>query len=354
MDKKLKMNSIIHNFNNKNNGGCFTQLFFAIFYFICLFAWFPYSLFIGLGVFFLRKYFTKINKTKKPEKQIVEYYKEVDKRVELLKELKGRFNKSSDPDEIIEYKDIQIEIFRPIPNKVVTRIRGWDGEIKEKFDPLDSLAEEAGLAALSSKRFDISAQVEKRDKELIKITNSLGLENCYFSVQEAKDVVDIIAPLLGPKEEYLAKEEMELRKKENIHFLANVYKQRKNITSFKQNLSIIDNLLNLNPVEFEKWVKINVFEKEGWQVTETKITGDGGIDLVLNQKNEYSIAQCKRYRNTVGEPSLRDFYGTMISEGVSRGYFVTTGLFSLSALKFAENKPIELIDRRILAQKISK
>jgi len=41
-----------------------------------------------------------------------------------------------------------------------------------------------------------------------------------------------------------------------------------------------------------------------------------------------------------------------MSEGVSRGYFVTTGLFSLAALKFADNKPIEMIDRRVLAEKI--
>jgi HJR/Mrr/RecB family endonuclease len=151
--------------------------------------------------------------------------------------------------------------------------------------------------------------------------------------------------------EYLADEELKSRKEEQILLLANAYKQRKNTTAFKQNLSIIDNLLNLNPVEFEKWVKTNIFEKEGWLVTETKITGDGGIDLVLNKKTEHSIAQCKRYKNTVGEPSLRDFYGTMMSEGVSRGYFVTTGLFSLPALKFADNKPIEMIDRRILSQK---
>jgi len=110
-------------------------------------------------------------------------------------------------------------------------------------------------------------------------------------------------------------------------------------------------LLKLTPTEFEKWVKIHIFEKEGWHVTETKITGDGGIDLFLNRKDEHSIAQCKRYQKTVGEPPIRDFYGTMISEGVSRGYFVTTGLFSLPALKFAENKPIEMIDRRVLAQK---
>ncbi|MFA6361412.1 MAG: hypothetical protein WCX33_01235, partial [Candidatus Shapirobacteria bacterium] len=182
------MNSITHSFNNKNNGGCFTQLFFAIFYFICLFAWFPYSLFIGLGVFFLRKYFTKINKTKKLEKQISEYYKEVDKLVELLKELKGRFNKNSDPDEIIEYKDIQIEIFRPIPKQIVTRIRGWDGEIKERSEEdFNTYSVELYFAVCSLKRFDISAQIEKKNKEFIEMINNLGLENCYFSIQEAKD-----------------------------------------------------------------------------------------------------------------------------------------------------------------------
>ncbi|MDP3758267.1 MAG: restriction endonuclease [Candidatus Daviesbacteria bacterium] len=336
---------------NKNNSGCFTELFFVIFYFICIFIWFPYSFFIGFGVFFLRKHFKEVDKTKELEKQIAEYYKEVDKRLELLKELKGKFDKNSNPDEIIEHRDIQIEIFRPVANKEIARIRGWDGKIRGKSDSLDSLAEEVGFAALSSKRFDISAQIEKRGKQLVEMTNSLGLEDCYFSIQDAKDEIDMMSPFLRNKEEYLAEEEIELRKKENIHFLANAYKQRKNMTAFKQNLSIIDNLLNLTPIEFEKWVKSNVFEKEGWLVTETKITGDGGIDLVLKRKDEHSIVQCKRYKHTIGEPSLRDFYGTMISEGVSKGYFVTTGLFSLSALKFAENKPIELIDRRVLAQK---
>ena len=123
------------------------------------------------------------------------------------------------------------------------------------------------------------------------------------------------------------------------------------IQTLKKNLRQVDDLFDLTPVEFEKWVKRNIFEKKDWEVTETKATGDGGIDLILNRQDEHSIAQCKRFKKTVGEPLIRDFYGVMISEGVSKGYFVTTGLFSLSALKFAEGKPIEMIDRRVLAQK---
>jgi len=155
------------------------------------------------------------------------------------------------------------------------------------------------------------------------------------------------------KEEYQAEKEKRLRKQEQDYFLSKAYKHRQSKSTLKKNLAVIDDLLRLTPVEFEKWVKQNVFEKSGWNVEETKVTGDGGIDLVLNKDGEHSIAQCKRFKNTVGEPVLRDFYGTMMSEGVSKGYFVTTGLFSLSAQKFAEEKPIILIDRGILANMLS-
>lgn len=159
-------------------------------------------------------------------------------------------------------------------------------------------------------------------------------------------------------DDYIEKHLKELSRREKIQkqqeedsILAKSYLFRKSNTQFKQKILIVDDLYNLSPLEFERWVKKNVFEKEEWQVSETKITGDGGIDLVLLKSDEKSIAQCKRYRKTVGEPLLRDFYGAMMSEGVSRGFFITTGLFSLSALKFSKNKPIEMIDRRILAQK---
>lgn len=148
-----------------------------------------------------------------------------------------------------------------------------------------------------------------------------------------------------------AEKEKTQRKREEDALMAKSYMQRGQSSQFKQNIHHLNKLFDLTPVEFEKWVKENIFEKEGWEVVETEVTGDGGIDLILLRNNEKSIAQCKRYRNTVGEPLIRDFYGTMMSEGVSRGYFVTTGLFSIPALKFAEDKPIEMIDRRILAQK---
>jgi len=153
------------------------------------------------------------------------------------------------------------------------------------------------------------------------------------------------------KEQAMALGEKMLRKREKDHSLAKSYIQRQGKNDIRKNLVAVDSLANLSPTEFEEWVRQNIFEKEGWTVEETKITGDGGVDLIVYKGDEKSIVQCKRFKGTVGEPMIRDFYGTMYHEGVSKGFFVTTGLYSLPALKFAEDKPIVMIDRRILATK---
>ncbi len=42
---------------------------------------------------------------------------------------------------------------------------------------------------------------------------------------------------------------------------------------------------------------------------------------------------------------VRDFYGAMNATlNFEAGYFITTGMFTLEAKHFADNKPIELID----------
>lgn len=200
-------------------------------------------------------------------------------------------------------------------------------------------------------------QLEKNIKVITEQEKKIREEKIIKAFQKTNKKKEIPIPKWKKSgylsyEEYIAERERRLRKKEQNYMLAKAYRQRRKISDFKRNLITVDNLLKLTPVEFEKWVKANIFEKEGWTVAETKTTGDGGIDLILTKNGERSIAQCKRYRNTVGEPLLRDFYGTIMGEGVSRGFFITTGLFSLSALKFVEDKPISLIDRRILTQKL--
>lgn len=104
---------------------------------------------------------------------------------------------------------------------------------------------------------------------------------------------------------------------------------------------------SLSGVEFEMVCK-HLLEKMGFYVKTTKMSGDGGIDLIaINTQPIISgkyIVQCKRYTGSVGEPVIRDLYGVVTSERANKGVLMTSGHFTKSAVAFAEGKPIELIN----------
>lgn len=111
------------------------------------------------------------------------------------------------------------------------------------------------------------------------------------------------------------------------------------------------NIDTLTGIEFEQLCK-KILEEYGFRVETTKASGDGGIDLIaysdkIFYKGKY-IIQCKRYIGSVGEPVIRDLYGVVTAERANKGILITSGSFTNAAIKFAENKPIELINPSIL------
>jgi HJR/Mrr/RecB family endonuclease len=107
-------------------------------------------------------------------------------------------------------------------------------------------------------------------------------------------------------------------------------------------------MLALEPDEFEVWTSL-LFQLMGYRVRNVADTADHGIDLeVSNEQVPLGLVQCKRYRGTVGEPTVRDLYGTMAGAGAGRGWLVTTGAVSRQAREWAAGKPIELWDGRDL------
>lgn len=246
-------------------------------------------------------------KAKRAEKIKLKREREKQINLKLNQEIRKRLNKNKEPDEIVKYKGALIYIYMLSGERKFFKVVDWEDKL---------------------------------------------LRQNFLTIKEARSKIFNLYPAGVGKLEYLAAKEKELRRQEQNILLAKAYKRRATKEKIQANLASIDALMALSPVEFEHWVKKFVFEIDGWQVTETSVTGDGGVDLALLKDEEHSIAQCKRYRGTIGAPALRDFYGTMMSEGVSRGFFVTTGLFSLAAQKFAQDKPIELMDRRVLAGKI--
>jgi len=121
--------------------------------------------------------------------------------------------------------------------------------------------------------------------------------------------------------------------------------------SIKQNIKVelLERLKKIDPFYFEKVILI-LLKKMGYgEFVETKKTGDGGIDGIINQDqlgiNKIYI-QAKRYtENKVREKDIRNFIGAM-SGDTTNGVFVTTSTFDEAAVikaKEAHHKII-LID----------
>ena len=93
-------------------------------------------------------------------------------------------------------------------------------------------------------------------------------------------------------------------------------------------IQTVAQMLALDPSEFEAWVGM-LFQLNGYQVKNTQDTADHGIDLqVYSTQIPYGVVQCKRYRGTVGEPVVRDLYGTLTSERAEYAWLATTGAIS--------------------------
>lgn len=115
-------------------------------------------------------------------------------------------------------------------------------------------------------------------------------------------------------------------------------------------VDLLEKLKTINPYFFER-VILELFQKMGYgDFKETKRSGDGGIDGVINRDElgmEKIYTQAKRYsENKVREPEIRNFIGAM-SDGTTKGIFVTTSQFDDSAIKKAResrNTTIILID----------
>ncbi|EHB66074.1 restriction endonuclease [Paenibacillus lactis] len=107
------------------------------------------------------------------------------------------------------------------------------------------------------------------------------------------------------------------------------------------------NFESMDGVEFERLV-YNLFVKLGFRAQITKASGDGGVDIVANYEgllfNGLYLIQCKRWKAKVGEPELRDLYGTVTSKNALKGILVTTSSFSRQAEEFSRGKNLELID----------
>ncbi|WP_378739063.1 restriction endonuclease [Nocardia brasiliensis] len=107
------------------------------------------------------------------------------------------------------------------------------------------------------------------------------------------------------------------------------------------------NLLELKPSEFEAFVH-NLFARMGFDTKLFQATGDRGVDCVAYDPHPITggkfIVQAKLYTGTVKPTHVRDLWGTVQHEGATKGIMITTSGYGPESYKFANGKPLNLID----------
>jgi restriction system protein len=111
---------------------------------------------------------------------------------------------------------------------------------------------------------------------------------------------------------------------------------------------IHERLYDMSPRGFEELIEKLMHYLGYPNVKVTKRTGDGGIDVLSTRNTENGIeriaAQCKKYRNPVGVPIAREFYGAIHDDkSIVKGYLVTTSEFTSECISYCMRNKIELI-----------
>lgn len=116
----------------------------------------------------------------------------------------------------------------------------------------------------------------------------------------------------------------------------------------------LDDMKSLAPEDFEALVA-RLFTANGHKVKLVGGHSDHGVDIIVTSSDgEKWIVQCKRYSGSVGEPVVRDLYGTMLHEEAQGAYLMTTGSFTQKAQDWVVGKPIILYDGEALVSLIRK
>lgn len=119
----------------------------------------------------------------------------------------------------------------------------------------------------------------------------------------------------------------------------------------RRNRKLLDTRTGLESIaalgwrDFERLVG-EAFRRQGYVVEETGLGGaDGGIDLILRCNGKRTLVQCKQWRQQkVPVNVVREMYGLLSHHGADEVRIATIGGFTPDAARFAEGKPIALID----------
>lgn len=97
------------------------------------------------------------------------------------------------------------------------------------------------------------------------------------------------------------------------------------------------------------------YEQVGFKSVTLAAGADGGVDIKLYKVNPeipIAIVQCKAWIAQVGVKEVRELFGVMHHQKVTRGLFITSGTYTKDAIAFGAASPIQLLDGEAFLRKI--
>jgi restriction system protein len=108
--------------------------------------------------------------------------------------------------------------------------------------------------------------------------------------------------------------------------------------------SVVEKLRAMDWYQFEKVVDL-IYQSQGYALHRRGgANPDGGIDLIIEKNGERAAVQCKRWKKwKVDVPKVRELFGAMTHEGISRGVIVALNGFTLEAKQHAIEHNIDIV-----------
>jgi len=123
------------------------------------------------------------------------------------------------------------------------------------------------------------------------------------------------------------------------------YMKKKKFNNWTLDRDPIGKLKNMNPDDFENYIA-DMYSRLGYKTEKVGGPNDGGVDVKAIKDGIEHYIQCKKYiTSKVSVGDVRNFAGALIDKlSQGKGIFITTNIFTTEAEKYAEDKPIELVD----------
>lgn len=180
---------------------------------------------------------------------------------------------------------------------------------------------------------------KKKDHPIDIATSLMALISLMLYLNTKDIVLAIITFLLGTAISIFVVIKISLKKKKKDYQML-----------LNSRIDVVDTMSGL---DFEKFILVH-FQNQGYKGEVTKATNDYGADLILNKDGSKIVVQAKRWKDKVGITAIQEIAGAINYYGASKGIVITNSYFTPNAQNLAKANNIELWDRDMLIDIMSK